>query len=226
MLRKHSAIVGVLCLIVFGGVAAGAVMAHQRSRFEQGSAGSPFGGWPNRLSDVGATSRVAIIQVLDAWAENQDAGNSEATAQFTPQATLSLFYNDTATTPYTLVPTGYSPSSTPTGGTAGRGCTVTGTSQISAFMAGESVGGFGPGATTNPYPTPFRTYVMDPVVDSWGTHAFVQSYLEFFNGNFQGGKLIYEALLQTRMRYTRAGWQISDMKIIFESPQPNYPCQN
>lgn len=174
-----------------------------------------------------STSRIAIMQVINSWAMRSDQGNSAAAASFfSPAAQLSLVFNDTSGGAPKLTPTGYSASKFPTGGTAGGGCLVQGQGSIANFFTGRAPN-FGPSVQTRwPSPT-YRTNLSDSLIAFQDAqNATVRSYVTTFAG-IPKNPLIYSGQLLTHVQFSSpAGWQITSMQFIFDTAQPNFPCQN
>ena len=178
-------------------------------------------------SVASGTSRMAIMQVINSWAVRGDQGNAaEAAALFAPAAQLSLYFNDASSGQPKLTPTGYSASKTGIGGTPGGGCTVQGTGSITNFMAGRAPN-FGPATTTTWPSTTYRTNLGNSLISfSDAQDATVRSYVVTFTGSPKT-PLIYSGQILSQVQFSAsAGWKITSMQIIFDTPEPNFPCQN
>lgn len=172
-----------------------------------------------------AVSRTAITQVLDVWALRSDQGQfADAAALFTPNASLGLYYNNVSAVPAQLTPTGQGASPNGISGVAGAGCRVQGRGAISSFLAGRAPT-YGPSTGTT-WPSSFRTTLSNTVIqlENGGSSASARSY---YTPNQPAASSPQSGQLWTHWQQRGAnGWQIDDMKIVFTTAQPLYPCQN
>ena len=173
------------------------------------------------------TSRVAILQVIHSLAMRLDQGDSTAAAGlFSPASQLSLYFNDASSGQPKLTPTGFSGSKSGTSGTSGAGCAVQGQGSIASFFAGRAPN-FGPAVTTKWPNSDYRTNVTNSLVSfSDSQNATVRSYVVSFAGTPKK-PMLYSGQILTQLQFSQtAGWQITDLKLVFDTALPNFPCQN
>jgi hypothetical protein len=199
-------------------------------------------------TDIAAgTARVAAVQILNGWVLKSDMGDFDGAAKlFTPGGKLSLYYNDTSSLPQKITPTGRSAAPTATGGAEGGGCAAQGRTAIANFLQGRGPT-YGPtGLTVYPVPTQRNTLdntivavdagrrtatargYLTPAPPGWDNSQQYATeepanplWLKLGSGAPAGG------LLWARLtKDPKAGWQIADMKIVFNTAQPAYPCKN
>jgi hypothetical protein len=177
----------------------------------------------NALTPADLARSSAAEQTLMAWAQAVDSQDPAAVASlFTANGRWSLYMVDRSAVPLQFVPTGYSPSPTPTGGTAGGGCSAAGTQAIANYVRGLGL----TGAYAWPVPAQSRTLVQNPLVQLDPTdptvaiaHAFVISG-DWIRAN-------RDQQVSVSFKYDAStGWKISDLRQIYETARPTYPCQN
>ena len=176
----------------------------------------------NAVTPASLANESAIEQTLNAWAQAVDSQDPMAVASlFASSGTFDLYYINQTVTPWTQVPTGYSPSPTPTGGTAGGGCTATGQAAIANYVRGTGL------AAGYPWPVPSKssTLLLDPFVRmsaSDPTVATAHSYV--FLAPWQSGQKANQ--LFATLKFDGSSWKFSELRVLYSTAVPNSPCQN
>ena len=216
--------------------AASATVVHAQTMRLPNSQLPRVGTWPTDGNDATTQWRVpdnavtpaslgnesAIEQTLNAWAQAVDSQDPMAVADlFTADGTFDLYYINQTTTPWVQAPTGYSPSSTPTGGTAGGGCTARGHTAIANYVRGTGL------AASYPWPVPSRssTLLLDPFVRmnaSDPTVATAHSYV--FLTPWASGQKANQ--LFATLKFEGASWKLSELRVLYSTGVPNAPCEN
>ena len=180
---------------------------------------------PVKTCGVGPTDDiVAIDQLWDAYAHNLDSGDAKGVADlFTKDGGYILLYNNLVT--QTLVPMGYSPTTTGNGtsGTPGGGCTALGYNAIVAFLTNIGLG--------NDYPRAQLAHhiVTSKCIDVEGNHATMTAYWNELVGPTppsttttvsDGGQ--YD---NTYVKINGV-WKADQNRVIFDTNNVDYPCLN
>jgi hypothetical protein len=184
---------------------------------------------PVKTCGVGPTSDiVAIDQLWDAYAHNLDSGDAQGVANlFTENGGYILLYNNRVT--QTLVPMGYSPTTTGNGtaGTPGGGCTALGHTAIVNFLTTIGLG--------NNYPRAQLAHhiVTSKCVDVEGDHATMTAYWNELEG--PNDEVVPPTTTTTVSdggqydnTYVKVDgvWKADQNRVIFDSNIVDYPCRN
>lgn len=222
MQRNRTLAIGVAAMLGVSAATAGAVFAVTTPPPNGDGPTTQWKAPENNLDAWGNAATQEIDQATNLWAQRMDAGDAAGVARlFTVSGTISLNAIDATTNPWTQVPTGYSPSPTPTGGTPGGGCSVTGQAQILRFLQGEGVTG------NNPWPNMAvqRTLADDTLVKlnfPDRGEAYSATYIQSKGSGGSGTAQVFN----TWHYSARTGWQIASMDILYQSAEPNLPCAN
>ena len=196
-----------------------------------------MGSWPTDGNDASTQWRIpdnavtpaklavqsAVEQTLNAWSQARDSQDPAAVANlFVPNGSFSLYYINQTTTPWTQVPTGYSPSATPTGGTAGGGCTAVGRTALANYMRGAGLSA----GYAWPVPAASRTLLMDAFVKVDPNDPTVATAHAYFVSGVWGAAGNSAQQLFGTFKYDGTAWKISDLRLLYTTAQPSFPCQN
>lgn len=168
----------------------------------------------NALTPATLEVASAVEQVINEWSQAVDSQDPTAVANlFTSDGRIGLYYINQTTTPWTLSPTGYSPSTTPTGGTAGAGCTAVGQRAIAYYVRGTGL------AKGYKWPSlgESETVLLDTRVTYDPSNPMV-AYSHSYQNSLQN--------FATYRYEPGAGWKISELKLVYTTASPTLPCQN
>ncbi len=184
---------------------------------------------PVKTCGVGPTDDiVAIDQLWDAYAHNLDSGDAKGVANlFTHDGGYILLYNNRVT--QTLVPMGYSPTTTGNGtsGTPGGGCTALGYNAIVNFLTNIGLG--------NDYPRAQLSHhiVTSKCIDVQGNQATMTAYWNGLTGpNDEVSPPTTTTTVSDGGQYdntyvkVNGVWKADQNRVIFDTNIVDYPCLN